>query len=100
MACTTTCTNCGTCYEESSEESANDPNRLCAPCFASSRREGGMGKMAQGKLKIMGQIEVNEPDDMVATYRMALLIEFDSAEGIRKAIADNCCRYTFGEDAS
>ena len=33
MACVTTCTNCGGCYEESSEDSANDPNRLCMHCF-------------------------------------------------------------------
>lgn len=33
MACITTCTNCGSLYEDSSEESANDPNRLCMSCF-------------------------------------------------------------------
>ena len=33
MACITTCTHCGNCYESISEEDANDPNRLCLPCF-------------------------------------------------------------------
>lgn len=33
MAGITTCMGCGTCYEESSEEAANDPNRLCMTCF-------------------------------------------------------------------
>lgn len=33
MANVTTCTNCAGLYEESSEEAANDPNRLCMHCF-------------------------------------------------------------------
>jgi lipopolysaccharide biosynthesis regulator YciM len=33
MACITTCSWCGTCYEEISEEAANDPQRLCMTCF-------------------------------------------------------------------
>jgi hypothetical protein len=33
MACMTTCTNCARLYQESSEEAANDPNRLCLDCF-------------------------------------------------------------------
>lgn len=30
----TTCTGCGKLYEEQSEEEANNPNRLCLPCFS------------------------------------------------------------------
>lgn len=33
MACITNCTACGKAYEEQSEESANDPSRLCLACF-------------------------------------------------------------------
>ncbi len=29
----TNCTKCGKLYEDQSEESANDPERLCYPCF-------------------------------------------------------------------
>lgn len=29
----TTCTRCGKCYEETSEERANEAERLCAECF-------------------------------------------------------------------
>lgn len=33
MARLTTCTHCGSCYEESSEERANEAERLCGKCF-------------------------------------------------------------------
>ena len=33
MANITTRTNCGSLYEEKSEEEANDPNRMCLHCF-------------------------------------------------------------------
>lgn len=33
MSCITSCTGCGRAYKESSEESTNDPNRLCLFCF-------------------------------------------------------------------
>lgn len=33
MACTTTCPGCGRCYEETSEEEANSPSRLCLACY-------------------------------------------------------------------
>lgn len=29
----TTCTKCGKAYEESSNETANEPGRLCGPCY-------------------------------------------------------------------
>jgi hypothetical protein len=29
----TTCTNCGKLYEERGMEAANDPSRLCNPCY-------------------------------------------------------------------
>lgn len=29
----TTCSKCGKAYEESSEEQANAPGRLCTPCY-------------------------------------------------------------------
>ena len=32
MSHITTCPRCGACYEESSEEHANDPRRLCPDC--------------------------------------------------------------------
>lgn len=35
MAHITTCTQCGKLYEESSEEYANEPNRLCLACWRS-----------------------------------------------------------------
>jgi hypothetical protein len=33
MACITTCSKCGRCYQEISEEEANAPDRKCANCF-------------------------------------------------------------------
>ena len=30
----TTCSKCGKCYEESSEERANEPDRLCHECYS------------------------------------------------------------------
>lgn len=34
----TICTDCGCCYEESSEEAANAPDRLCSPCWQQAAR--------------------------------------------------------------
>jgi hypothetical protein len=33
MAHITTCTDCGKCYQEYSEEFANEPNRVCRACY-------------------------------------------------------------------
>lgn len=55
--------------------------------------------MISGKLRIMGQIDVVELDQPGGQYgyNRALLIEFDSDEAIRKAINEECCRFSFGE---
>lgn len=53
--------------------------------------------MVTGKLTIMGQIEVKEPDDKTVTHPMALLINFNSVEDIRQAIADGECKFVFGD---
>jgi hypothetical protein len=39
MANVTTCSACGAIYEESSEEAANHPNRLCSRCWQDRGRE-------------------------------------------------------------
>lgn len=39
MACLTNCPKCGTCYEESSEEQANSPARVCMNCWMAARTE-------------------------------------------------------------
>lgn len=41
MSHITTCTACGKVYEETSEESANDPNRTCLECFDKKYKIGG-----------------------------------------------------------
>jgi hypothetical protein len=38
MSHVTTCPVCGDCYQESSEEAANDPSRLCWPCWHAENR--------------------------------------------------------------
>ena len=43
---------------------------------------------ATGRLAVMGNIEIVEPDGEHAHYPMALLISFDSQESIRQAIND------------
>lgn len=53
------------------------------------------GELAKGRLSIMGQIETVEPDGKYQMHKMALLIEFDSVEAIRKAMADGICQYDF-----
>lgn len=50
-----------------------------------------------GRLVIMGEITVKDLDDSERDHHMALLIEFDSAEDIRKAIADGHCTFKFGD---
>lgn len=51
--------------------------------------------MSKGKLRIMGQIEVNEPDAGKCEYKYALLIEFDSPQAIRQAMNDERCEFVF-----
>lgn len=43
---------------------------------------------ATGRLAIMGNINVIEPDGEEVNYPRALLISFDDKESIRKAITD------------
>jgi len=43
---------------------------------------------ATGRLAIMGNIDVLEPDGEIVNYPMALLAAFDTTEEIRKAIHD------------
>lgn len=43
---------------------------------------------AVGRLAIMGNIDVSEPDGEIANYPRALLISFDDADSIRAAIDD------------
>lgn len=56
-----------------------------------------MAELAQGILVVMGQIEVVEEGEKFKT-NYGLLIVFNSAEDIRKAIADGKCQFVFGEE--
>jgi hypothetical protein len=38
MSHITICPACGDCYQEFSEEAANDPRRLCWPCWQAANR--------------------------------------------------------------
>ena len=38
MSHATTCPRCGSCYEESSDEQANSPDRLCNSCWQTAAR--------------------------------------------------------------
>ncbi|MCC6352788.1 MAG: hypothetical protein IT577_02815 [Verrucomicrobiae bacterium] len=38
MSYTTTCPQCGSCYDESSDEQANSPDRLCSKCWSAQAR--------------------------------------------------------------
>lgn len=57
MACVTTCSKCGKLYEESSEECANEPGRMCTSCRRSQNSTehrqgplpGGSGSLAQAR---------------------------------------------------
>lgn len=54
------------------------------------------GVLVKGKLRIIGNIDVTEPDGSDSHhYPMAMLITFDDAEQIRKAITDGVCEYEF-----
>lgn len=54
-----------------------------------------MSDSATGKAVIMGRIEVVEDDENYKTD-LGILIVFDSADAIRKALADGECKFTFG----
>lgn len=49
------------------------------------------------KLIEMGQITTVGLDGEKSEYKMALLIEFDNRDDIRKAIAEGTCEFSFGE---
>jgi len=40
MSCVTTCTTCGKCYEEFSEEAANMQTRECSACWKNANECG------------------------------------------------------------
>ena len=44
--------------------------------------------IAVGRMAIMGNIDIKEPDGEIVNYPRALLITFDSRESIVKAIQD------------
>ena len=50
-------------------------------------------ELAIGTLSIVGSIDVAEPDGEKITHPRALLIDFDSVDEIRKAIADHKCAF-------
>ena len=61
--------------------------------------------MSEGNLILMGEIFSTEPeehggDGTTHRHRMALLIEFDSADDIRAAIARGNCSFSFGRDTT
>lgn len=49
MSHTTTCPRCGSCYEESSEEAANSPDRMCSRCWSIQARKYQERVPAPGK---------------------------------------------------
>jgi hypothetical protein len=54
MAHITTCTSCLNCYEESSEEYANDPNRVCVGCYRKKNIFGPFTNGARVVRKVAG----------------------------------------------
>lgn len=57
MSHITNCTACGKAYEELSEESSNDPNRICLGCFdtASNHHEHCSCSICQKWHVLMGE---------------------------------------------
>lgn len=56
---TTTCTRCGRLYSESSEEAANEPGRLCIPCYRLDSPAHGTVLLDDGEFYI--ELNVNMP---------------------------------------
>jgi hypothetical protein len=51
---------------------------------------------AKGKLRIVGNIDVKEPDGSDGGhFPLAILVTFDSVEEVRKALLDGKCTYEF-----
>lgn len=55
--------------------------------------------MQIGKLIEMGQIVTIDQDGTKTNYKMALVIEFETADKIKRAIADGGCKFEFNGDA-
>jgi hypothetical protein len=49
----TGCPLCGLCYEESSREEADNPNRMCTSCWRSRSHTGTTHKVPPSPLELM-----------------------------------------------
>ena len=64
----TTCPKCGRNYEETSDETANDPARLCMPCWHMSKVQEAERKVAQiEKERDIDRKYMREQSDGIAT---------------------------------
>ena len=54
--------------------------------------------MEHGRLIEMGQITTIDQDGLRTEYKMALVIEFASADEIRQALKERTCTFGFGDD--
>lgn len=57
-----------------------------------------MSDLIAGQIVIMGRIDtVDDPDDAstVVSYHKAILIQFDTIDDCRQAIADGKCEFEF-----
>ncbi len=52
MAHTTTCTSCGRCYEEVSEETAKAPERECVSCWLARLKRDDAAAYIAAKLSL------------------------------------------------
>lgn len=57
--------------------------------------------LAKGRMLMAGEIEVQSLDEKVGlhTVPMAVLVTFDSADELRKAVKSGRCEFTFGDEA-
>lgn len=56
--------------------------------------------MEHGRLIEMGQLTTIDAEGTRTEYKMALAIEFASAEEIRQAIKDGACTFGFGDSST
>lgn len=53
--------------------------------------------LAKGQMLMAGEIEVMSLESGMHTVPMAVLVKFDSADELRKAVKSGRCEFTFGD---
>lgn len=61
-------------------------------------KAAGITEVVKGRLTVVGQIDVQEPEGGIHRTPMGLLVEYDNRDELRAAIAAGRCEFTWGTE--